>query len=151
MNVLRKSLDAILCSYLVVGTLVGESAYADESNSQTPVTSAPPAQQAMHQLIAAIALYPDSLVAQTEVVCMPEYDPWLMYGAPIAPSTEWYSYPGLYWTSPGFAFDYNHSTYISQSTTLSGTTMRITRTWLGGLAVDFVFGGGMAGRPTIQQ
>ena len=80
---------------------------------------------------------------------MPEYDPWAVYGFPVAPWPGWYWYPGLYWTSPGFAFGigfdigffggygwgwhhwghdwhhntivYNHNTYISRSSQLSST------------------------------
>jgi hypothetical protein len=39
-----------------------------------------------------------------DVVYVPEYNPWVVYGAPIAPWPSWYWYPGLYWTSPGIAF-----------------------------------------------
>lgn len=84
--------------------------------------------------------------ADPEIVYVPEYDPWLVYGIPVAPWPGWYWYPGLYWTSPGFAFGigfhvgffsgfgwgwhgwapdwhrnaiiYNHTTYISHSTTI---------------------------------
>lgn len=259
MNVLRKSFAVSLCSYLVVATLALGSAYADSASSDTPVTSAQPTPQELQQLVAPVALYPDSLVAQIlaastypaqiveadrwlqahpelkgdqlaqavnqqpwdpsvkalaefpsvlanmdknlswtsslgdacindqqgvmnavqgmrqqakksghlkstsqlkvdnqgqtiviepadpEVVYVPEFDPWLVYGVPIAPWPGWYWYPGLYWTSPGFAFGigfdigffggygwgwhhwgpdwhhntiiYNHNTYISHSTT----------------------------------
>jgi hypothetical protein len=83
--------------------------------------------------------------ADPEVVYVPEYDPWLVYGVPVAPWPGWYWYPGLYWTSPGFAFGigfnvgffggygwgwhhwgsdwhhhdirFNHNTYISHSRT----------------------------------
>jgi len=33
--------------------------------------------------------------AETDVVYVPEYDPWLVYGAPLAVFPGWYSYPGL--------------------------------------------------------
>ena len=259
MSVLRKSLAAILCFPLTMATLAGTTAYADEPGSDTPVTSGEPTQQELQQLVAPIALYPDSLVAQIlaastypaqiveadrwlqanpglkgdqlaqavdqqpwdpsvkalaefpsvlanmdknlswtsslgdayinyqqdvmnavqvmrqqaektgslkstsqmkvsdsgqtifiesanpDVVYVPEYDPWLVYGVPVAPWPGWYWYPGLYWTSPGFGlglgFDigffggygwgwhhwapdwyrrtivYNHNTYISHSRT----------------------------------
>src|SRR5246127_3461190 len=42
--------------------------------------------------------------ASPEVVYVPEFDPWLVYGAPIAPWPGWYWYPGLYWTSPDVTF-----------------------------------------------
>jgi len=260
MSFLRRSLPAILCFSLAVATVVGTTAYADESDSETPVVSAEPTPQQLQQLVAPIALYPDSLVAQIlaastypsqiveadrwlqahpelkgeelakavdqqpwdpsvkalaefpsvlanmdrnlswtsslgdayinhqpdvmtavqemrkqakksgslkssshlevkdqgqtiviepadpEVVYVPEYDPWLVYGVPVAPWPGWYWYPGLYWTSPGFGFgfgcnigffggfgwgwhhwgydwhhnniEYNHNTYISHSTTI---------------------------------
>jgi Protein of unknown function (DUF3300) len=38
------------------------------------------------------------------VVYLPEYDPWLVYGAPLLPWPGWYWYPGLYLTVPGIAF-----------------------------------------------
>jgi hypothetical protein len=84
--------------------------------------------------------------ADPEVVYVPEYNPWLVYAAPVAPWPGWYWYPGLYWTSPGIAFgvgfgvgffagfgwgwhhwepdwhhhriDFNHHTYISHSRTV---------------------------------
>jgi hypothetical protein len=83
--------------------------------------------------------------ADPQVVYVPEYDPWLVYGAPVAPWPGWYWYPGLYWTSPGIAFGlgfgigffggygwgwhhwgfdwhhhdiaFNHNTYVSHSRT----------------------------------
>lgn len=36
-----------------------------------------------------------------EVVYVPQYDPWLVYGPPLAPWPGWYWYPGLYITTPG--------------------------------------------------
>ena len=42
--------------------------------------------------------------ANPEVVYVPEYDPWLAYGFPVAPWPGWYWYPGLYWTTPGIGF-----------------------------------------------
>jgi hypothetical protein len=42
--------------------------------------------------------------ANPQVVYVPEYNPWLVYGAPVAPWPGWYWYPGLYWSSPGIAF-----------------------------------------------
>src|SRR6201988_522776 len=82
MNAFRKPLVAIFCSYLVVAAFVGGSAYADETSSSTPVTSAQPTQQELQQLVAPIALYPDSLVAQilaasTYPAQIVEADRWL--------------------------------------------------------------------------
>ena len=42
--------------------------------------------------------------ADPEVVYVPEYDPWLAYGAPIGIWPGWYSYPGLYLAGPGIGF-----------------------------------------------
>src|SRR5713226_9144385 len=42
--------------------------------------------------------------ADPEVVYVPEYDPWLVYGEPIGIWPGWYWYPGLYLTGPGFAW-----------------------------------------------
>src|ERR1700682_2556519 len=42
--------------------------------------------------------------ADPQVVYVPEYDPWLVYGAPIGMWPGWYSYPGLYIGGPGVAF-----------------------------------------------
>jgi hypothetical protein len=81
--------------------------------------------------------------ANTEVVYVPQYDPWMVYGGPIGPWPGWYGYPGLFWDGPGIGFGlgldlgffagfgwgwnhwsadwdhrsiaYNHSTYISHS------------------------------------
>jgi uncharacterized membrane protein YgcG len=39
-----------------------------------------------------------------DVVYVPEYDPWLVYGYPLAVFPGWYPYPGLFWDSPGIGF-----------------------------------------------
>jgi uncharacterized membrane protein YgcG len=80
-----------------------------------------------------------------EVVYVPQYDPWIVYGAPLAVWPDWYPYPGLYLAGPGIGFGlgfglgffagygwgwhhwgfdwgrhtviYNHTTYISHSRT----------------------------------
>jgi uncharacterized membrane protein YgcG len=83
----------------------------------------------------------------TDVVYLPQYDPWLVYGAPLAIFPGWYPYPGLFLDGPGVVFGlgfgfplyagfgwgwhswgfdwhhggqvvYNHNTYISHSTTI---------------------------------
>jgi hypothetical protein len=85
--------------------------------------------------------------AAPEVVYVPQYDPWLVYGAPLAIFPGWYPYPGLFLDGPGIAFGlgfgvglfagfgwgwhswgfdwrgggrvlYNHNTFISHSTTI---------------------------------
>jgi hypothetical protein len=105
--------------------------------------------------------------ADPEVVYVPEYDPWLVYGVPVAPWPGWYWYPGLYWTSPGFGFGlgfhigffagfgwgwhgwapdwhhntiiYNHATYFSHSTTV------INRNYYGNRARTNSFHGAAGG------
>ncbi len=39
--------------------------------------------------------------AQPDVVYVPQYDPWLVYGDPLAIFPGWYPYPGLFWDGPG--------------------------------------------------
>jgi hypothetical protein len=85
--------------------------------------------------------------AETNVVYVPQYDPWLVYGAPLAVFPGWYPYPGLFLAGPGIGFGlgfgvglfggfgwgwhnwgydwhrggrvvYNHNTYISHSRTI---------------------------------
>jgi hypothetical protein len=84
--------------------------------------------------------------ADPEVVYVPEYDPWLAYGAPVPIWPGWYPYSGLYFDGPGMAFgvgfglwffggyswgwhhwrpdwhhqaiDYNHSRYMVRSNRL---------------------------------
>lgn len=85
--------------------------------------------------------------AEPDVVYVPEYDPWLVFGAPLGVFPGWYPYPGLFLDGPGIDFGlgfgvglfagfgwgwhhwgfdwhhdgrvvYNHNTYISHSTTI---------------------------------
>ena len=85
--------------------------------------------------------------AATQVVYVPQYDPWLVYGAPLAIFPGWYPYSGLFLDGPGIAFGlgfgvglfagfgwgwhnwgfdwhgggrvvYNHNTFISHSRTI---------------------------------
>lgn len=39
-----------------------------------------------------------------EVVYVPEYDPWLVYGAPLALYPDWIGFPALYIDGPGVVF-----------------------------------------------
>jgi len=83
--------------------------------------------------------------ANPEVVYVPAYDPWVVYGDPIVAWPGWYPYPGIWYDSPflwfgvGFAIgwfggwgwgwdhwrcdwhnrnvNYNHNRYYSQSST----------------------------------
>jgi hypothetical protein len=86
--------------------------------------------------------------ANPEVVYVPAYDPWIVYGAPVVVWPGWYPYPGLYVDGPGISFGvsfeigffagfgwgwhgwgcdwghrtvvYNHNTFISNSKTFYG-------------------------------
>ena len=42
--------------------------------------------------------------ANPEVVYVPAYDPWLVYGAPIVAYPGWYPVPGIYWGGIGLSF-----------------------------------------------
>jgi Protein of unknown function (DUF3300) len=84
--------------------------------------------------------------ANSEVVYVPAYDPWLVYGAPIVAYPGWYPVPGIFFAGPEISFGlgfgigffggfgwgwnhwgcdwhghrviYNHNTYISHSRTI---------------------------------
>jgi hypothetical protein len=84
--------------------------------------------------------------AEPEVVYVPAYDPWLVYGPPIVAWPGWYAYPGIWFGGPYLSFGlgfgigwfggygwgwhhwggfdwhnhyaiYNHERYVSHSTT----------------------------------
>jgi uncharacterized membrane protein YgcG len=83
--------------------------------------------------------------ANPDVVYVPAYDPWVVYGYPIAPWPYWYPYPGIWFDGPYLSFGfgigigffagfgwgwghwgfdwhnhyatYNHARYYSRSTT----------------------------------
>ena len=42
--------------------------------------------------------------ANPEIVYVPQYDPWLIYGAPVVAWPGWYPYPGLFIAEPGIVF-----------------------------------------------
>jgi hypothetical protein len=42
--------------------------------------------------------------ANPQVVYVPQYDPWVVYGAPVAPWPGWFWYPGLFVAGPGIVF-----------------------------------------------
>ena len=46
----------------------------------------------------------DILPTDPEVVYVPAYDPWLVYGYPIAPWPYWVEVPGIWWGGPGLYF-----------------------------------------------
>jgi hypothetical protein len=84
--------------------------------------------------------------ANPEVVYVPAYDPWLVYGAPLVAYPGWYPLPGIFFAGPSISFGigfgvgffggfgwgwhhwgydwhgrsviYNHNTYISHSRTI---------------------------------
>lgn len=86
--------------------------------------------------------------AEPEVVYVPAYDPWIVYGGPVVVWPGWYPYPGLYVAGPGVSFGvgfavglfagfawgshgwgcdwghrtvvFNHNTFISNSKTFYG-------------------------------
>ena len=83
--------------------------------------------------------------AEPDVVYVPAYDPWLVYGGPVVAWPGWYPYPGIWYGGPYLSFGigfgigfyggygwgwhhwgsdwhnhtviYNHNTYYSRSTT----------------------------------
>lgn len=42
--------------------------------------------------------------ANPEVVYVPAYDPWVIYGAPIVAYPGWYAEPGIFWGGVGLSF-----------------------------------------------
>ncbi|MEI9975791.1 MAG: DUF3300 domain-containing protein [Ignavibacteriota bacterium] len=42
--------------------------------------------------------------ANPEIVYVPQFDPWLIYGDPLIAWPGWYPYPGLFIGGPGLAF-----------------------------------------------
>jgi len=42
--------------------------------------------------------------ASPDVVYVPAYDPWLIYGYPVAPWPGWYAYPGIWYDGPFLSF-----------------------------------------------
>ncbi|HTV51055.1 MAG TPA: DUF3300 domain-containing protein [Steroidobacteraceae bacterium] len=42
--------------------------------------------------------------ANPDVVYVPAYDPWVVYGAPIYPWPGWYAYPGIWFAGPYLSF-----------------------------------------------
>jgi hypothetical protein len=44
--------------------------------------------------------------ANPDVVYVPEYDPWLVYGYPVVPWPGWYPYPGIWFGGPYLSFGF---------------------------------------------
>ena len=40
--------------------------------------------------------------ANPQIVYVPAYNPWIVYGGPIVAWPGWYPYPGIWWGGPGF-------------------------------------------------
>jgi hypothetical protein len=57
-------------------------------------------QQTVDDQESAITIQPTS----TEVVYVPAYDPWLVYGDPLVAWPGWYPYPGIWFGGPYLAF-----------------------------------------------
>src|ERR1700719_386190 len=83
--------------------------------------------------------------ANPQIVYVPAYNPWIVYGGPVVAWPGWYPYPGIWWGGPGFYWGagfgigwyggygwgwhnwgvgwhnhvviYNHNTYYSHSRT----------------------------------
>ncbi|MGC2733223.1 MAG: DUF3300 domain-containing protein [Candidatus Acidiferrales bacterium] len=98
-------------------------------------------QQTVEQQGSNIVIQP----ADPQIVYVPAYDPWLVYGYPITPWPYWYEYPGIWYGGPYLSFGvgfgigfyggygwgwhnwgtnwgghyvvYNHNTYYSHSNT----------------------------------
>lgn len=43
--------------------------------------------------------------ASPEIVYVPAYDPWLVYGGPVMAWPGWYEYPGIWFSGPYLSFD----------------------------------------------
>lgn len=111
--------------------------------------------------------------ATPDVVYVPQYDPWLVYGYPIVAYPGWYPVPGIFYDGPGLFFGggfgigyfggfgwgwhhwgwdwhdhrmlYNHNTYISHSRTI----INRNEFGRGGFNHDS-FHGGVAGHPDFH-
>ncbi len=42
--------------------------------------------------------------ANPDVIYVPAYDPWVVYGAPVFPWPDWYPYPGIWYAGPYLYF-----------------------------------------------
>jgi len=42
--------------------------------------------------------------ANADVIYVPAYDPWIVYGAPVLPWPAWYPYPGIWYAGPYLYF-----------------------------------------------
>jgi hypothetical protein len=109
------------------------------ARAQTAGNLKPTSQEKVTQKGKTIAIEP----AEADVIYVPQYDPWLVYGPPLGAWPGWYGYPGLFIDGPGIGFGlgfgigffggfgwgwnhwgsdwhhsrvvYNHNTYVSHS------------------------------------
>lgn len=44
--------------------------------------------------------------AQPDIVYVPAYDPWVVYGYPVTPWPYWYPYPGIWYAGPYLSFGF---------------------------------------------
>ncbi|HTV60007.1 MAG TPA: DUF3300 domain-containing protein [Verrucomicrobiae bacterium] len=44
--------------------------------------------------------------AQPDIVYVPAYDPWVVYGYPVTPWPYWYPYPGIWYAGPYVSFGF---------------------------------------------
>ena len=79
--------------------------------------------------------------ANPQVVYVPQYDPWVVYGAPLVAYPDWVGVPGAYYAGPclywGLGFDvglfagvgwgWHHWGSIGVATRSRGTTTRGSR------------------------
>ena len=57
-------------------------------------------QQRVVEQASQIAIEP----SDPEIIYVPQYNPWLIYGAPVVAWPGWYPYPGLFIADPGIGF-----------------------------------------------
>jgi hypothetical protein len=50
----------------------------------------------------------DIAPVDADVVYVPAYDPWAVYGYPIAPWPYWVDVPGIWWDGPGLYFGFGY-------------------------------------------
>jgi hypothetical protein len=60
------------------------------------------AQQTVNNQGSTIVIQP----AQPDVVYVPAYDPWIVYGPPLLPWPGWYAYPGIWFGGPYLSFGF---------------------------------------------
>jgi len=64
--------------------------------------------------------------ANPEVVYVPAYDPWLVYGYPIIAYPGWYPVPGIFWDGVGLSFGIGFASASSEDLGGAGATGDMT-------------------------